>query len=83
MKIHDHFEGSANCVECGGFCQLSGEDLETTRFFRFALESILLRTDGWIPTQIKEPLLKLTYERYLAHAIEAAREIKKMMAGRK
>jgi hypothetical protein len=38
MKIHDHLDGSAHCVECGGSCRLTGDDLEVTRLVRFITE---------------------------------------------
>lgn len=45
MTVHDHFDGSAHCVECGGWCKLTGEQLGLTQFVRFTLES--LAYNGW------------------------------------
>lgn len=45
MPIHDHFDGSAHCVECGGPCTLTGDSLYLTRVVRDLLESHVVR-DG-------------------------------------
>ena len=39
MPIHDHFDGSMHCVECGGKCRLSGDALTATELARWLLES--------------------------------------------
>ena len=36
--VHDHFEGSFNCVECGGRCKLTGSDLAYTALTRAIFE---------------------------------------------
>jgi hypothetical protein len=36
--IHDHFNGSAHCVQCAGQCRLTGESLQVTRLVRFVME---------------------------------------------
>lgn len=36
--IHDHFDGSAHCVECGGPCRLTGGDLDLTMLVRYLFE---------------------------------------------
>jgi hypothetical protein len=33
-QVHDHFDGSAHCVECQGFCQLTGADMAYTALVR-------------------------------------------------
>jgi len=38
MIVHDHFEGSAHCIECDGPCLLKGEDRALTDFLRWTLE---------------------------------------------
>jgi hypothetical protein len=37
--VHDHFDGSAYCVECGGDCKLTGCELAFTSAVRFTLEA--------------------------------------------
>ena len=32
--IHDHFDGSANCVQCGGECRLDDASMAFTAIFR-------------------------------------------------
>jgi hypothetical protein len=41
LIVHDHFDGSAHCVECGGECQLAGHELFTTQLIRSLCESSL------------------------------------------
>jgi hypothetical protein len=36
--IHDHYDGSAHCVECGGPCRLVGSELALTRVVRAIFE---------------------------------------------
>ena len=45
MTIHDHFDGSAHCVECKGPCKLTGDERAVTEFIRFTLERFSL--NGW------------------------------------
>jgi hypothetical protein len=40
VTIHDHFSGSANCLECRGFCTLVGDDLAVTKLVRFTFEQM-------------------------------------------
>jgi len=40
MIIHDHFDGSAHCVECSGHCALTGEARAVTEFIRFTLDRL-------------------------------------------
>jgi hypothetical protein len=54
--IHDHFDGSANCVECGGPCQLDGSDLLATQLLRIGFEYAAL--SGSIPPMIYEFVLE-------------------------
>jgi hypothetical protein len=37
-RIHDHFNGSAHCIECEGQCQLTGADRLVTNLIRFIFE---------------------------------------------
>lgn len=36
--VHDHYEGSMFCRECGGPCHLTGPDLAYTELVRFIFE---------------------------------------------
>ncbi len=38
MTIHDHFDGSAHCVECAGNCRLEGDDRAATNLVRAIFE---------------------------------------------
>jgi len=38
VEIHDHFEGSSNCVQCGGDCRLRGEMRVLTEVIRGMFE---------------------------------------------
>lgn len=59
MTVHDHFDGSANCVECHGPCRLSGEACELTRLLRWILEYFTYSHKGWLPPSMEETLAKL------------------------
>ncbi len=37
--VHDHFEGSAHCVECGGSCKQTGAERVLTNWARAAFEA--------------------------------------------
>lgn len=39
MEIHDHFDGCAHCIECGGPCKLETQAFGISAFIRFTLES--------------------------------------------
>lgn len=45
MNLHDHFDGSANCVECKGPCKLKGQELLSTELLRMLFERYAL--SGW------------------------------------
>lgn len=40
MTIHDHFDGSAHCVECGGPCRLDPESAAVTGVIRHLYEAL-------------------------------------------
>jgi hypothetical protein len=48
MVVHDHFDGSAHCVDCDGPCELSGDELHVTRLVRYVLEFAEAPHHGWI-----------------------------------
>ena len=66
MRIHDHFYGSANCVECHGICRLEGDELQATRLIRFVLEFFAQYRNGWLPPFVEDALSKLLPDRKLA-----------------
>lgn len=39
VDCHDHFEGSAHCIDCGGTCRLEGLALAYTALVRSLFES--------------------------------------------
>ena len=39
VTIHDHFDGSAHCMECRGPCQLTGESMFATYLVRAIVET--------------------------------------------
>lgn len=51
--IHNHFEGSFHCVECGGQCRLVGIPFELSEFVRNVCEFFACRGDQWLPPQME------------------------------
>jgi len=45
-QIHDHFDGSAHCVQCGGECQLRGGERIATELIRWMCEAAALRGES-------------------------------------
>lgn len=84
MTIHDHFEGSAHCVECKGYCRLAGDDLAVTRYIRFTLEILVMQ--GWkdVPVLLKEPLrdLGLNSEALMRRAVTTGRPMTPLFPSR-
>lgn len=49
VEVHDHFDGSSNCVQCGGECRLKGPNLVVTELVRWMLEDAAMRHPGaWV-----------------------------------
>lgn len=46
--IHDHFDGSAHCVECEGPCRLQGDDRLVTNLVRWVIEFSAVVHKGWM-----------------------------------
>lgn len=46
--VHDHFDGSAHCVECGGDCMLKGSDMLATQLVRQVCEQAALNDEPLI-----------------------------------
>lgn len=85
MRIHDHFSGSANCVQCKGWCKLTGDELQVTRFIRAALEAGWEHGD-WMPSQFEEPLSDLMadyWPSFRKRAIECRQELHEILNRRK
>jgi hypothetical protein len=53
MTIHDHFDGSAHCLECRGHCTLTGRDLDLTRVIRNLFEYFEFGHNGWMPPTLQ------------------------------
>ena len=76
MKIHDHFEGSLNCVQCGGYCRLEGDDRAVTNLLRSLFETAAYRE---VPIQLnfigREAISKLgvDFNLFARRAAEVAR----------
>jgi hypothetical protein len=64
MTIHDHFDGSAHCVECQGPCLLTGEDRTVTELARHIMEFFAYAHGSWIPEFIRQTLQNLLGDRF-------------------
>lgn len=64
VTIHDHFDGSAHCVQCGGWCGLSGQNLQATRLIRYLMEHFAYGHECWLPPDIEHAIVELYGERY-------------------
>jgi hypothetical protein len=47
VEIHDHFDGSAHCVECGGECRLTGSNLAVTSLVSDIMDHTERAGRGW------------------------------------
>lgn len=54
--VHDHFDGSAHCVECDGDCRLIGSDLLATKLVRNWMEYVALQPKWWMPPGFESAL---------------------------
>ncbi len=70
MSVHDHFDGSAHCVECQGYCTLTGSDLHLTRVIRFALEQLAYA--GYRPNQLLRESLEAAGVNDVEHFVARA-----------
>lgn len=48
VEIHDHFDGSFYCIECGGQCRLTGGNLAATMLVRSMFEAMAYRSGYWL-----------------------------------
>lgn len=59
MQIHDHFDGSMHCVECGGRCTLEGDERIVTELVRWTLGFAEVAHNGWMWDSTRDTLKKL------------------------
>lgn len=74
MTIHDYFDGTAHCEECGGPCRLDVEAVLTSNAIRHLSEA--LARAGYGPNMMIRDALQafgVNVERYWDRAREAAR----------
>lgn len=57
--IHDHFGGTAHCIECEGPCVLSGDDRAASALVRYTLEFAEKVHKGWMWDFTRDALLEL------------------------
>ena len=59
MVVHDHFDGSAHCIECAGSCLLVGDDRAITDLVRWTLEFVESAHKGWMWDFTKDALARV------------------------
>lgn len=60
MIVHDHFDGSAYCRECGGKCQLSQDEQAETAVVRYLLEWCARSSPAcWMPMMLHSAMEKM------------------------
>lgn len=60
MTIHDHFDGSAHCIECAGPCHLPvSDERAVSEMIRFTLEYFTINHRGWLPMLMADSLKRL------------------------
>lgn len=57
VDIHDHFDGSAHCVQCGGECRLKGEKRLLTEMIRWSFERWVRGMDAGMPDMLQRQSL--------------------------
>ncbi len=64
LLVHDHFDGSAHCVECQGECRLAGHELFSTQIIR-ELCSISLYNNRPLSTSLEMTIIDaIGHDRY-------------------
>ena len=69
--VHDHFDGSANCIECRGRCRLTGADRALTEMVRWEAQRWITQRTG--PNMMMKATLEtlgLDVDRLMATAAE-------------
>lgn len=59
VTIHDHLDGSNHCVECGGPCTLTGDDLAVTMLVRTVFVHLAFSGYRTVPPAMKQALESL------------------------
>ncbi len=75
VQIHDHFDGSGNCVECGGKCQLRGADRIATELVRWHFEE--WARDVGFPTEMAKGTMRkagVDFQAFMRRAKETDRK---------
>lgn len=57
VAVHDHFDGSAHCVQCGGECKLTGAERLATDLVRWHMR-ILARQKWTLDSSTRDSLEK-------------------------
>ena len=75
MTIHDHFDGSAHCVECKGHCQQTGFERGATEIVRWMLERFAYRGFRHVPVSEAESIRKMGAdpEKLMQRAVETSK----------
>lgn len=60
--VHDHFDGSAHCVECGGNCVLTGGDLLATALVRELFEGAVVSGNRFLVTRFDFILRQVPFD---------------------
>lgn len=79
VPVHDHFDGSAHCVECDGECRLTDCPLAYTALVRFLFQSAAMdgRTVAYgAVAQLKR--IGVNTDRLMDRAIQAANRIRRL-----
>lgn len=87
IVVHDQFDGSAHCIECGGDCRLTGIERAYTKLVRFTLEHAAILSDvAWVTTCVQSSIVEaMGLDRFHVlrmRAIESMREIRQRDAAR-
>jgi len=85
VQIHDHYDGSAHCRECGGgSCQLTGLDRQITTLVRYLFEEAC-HPQGTLPgPMLRQALgdLGVNLGYHTERALETRIELEEFMKGR-
>ena len=74
MNVHDHFDGSAHCLECSGRCTLAGDELAATELIRFLLEYFESAHLGWMQKSLRDSVEALVGESRFRNLQKRAKE---------
>ena len=77
--IHDHFDGSAHCVECDGPCKLTGDSLHLTQVVRAYFEECAItrrKPWPWMAYYLKQTGLDIN--KHLRRAYQSVPRLEKL-----